>query len=71
MAGDQRDRRPDFSALRFAAMLKAARELRLEQGAINAVALRFDPRRPDIARAAEDLAEALLARRPFELPGAA
>ena len=60
-----------FPALRFAAMLKAARDFGLDQQVVNAIALMSDPRRPDFAHLAETLAEALLARRPLELPDAA
>jgi hypothetical protein len=34
---------------------------------VDAIALTFDPRRPDLARVAEALADALLARRPLEI----
>jgi hypothetical protein len=51
-------------------MLKAAREFGLEQGVVNAIALMFDARRPDLAEVADELAAALLAHRPFELPDA-
>jgi hypothetical protein len=63
--GDFGNTNPHSSALRFAAMIKAARDFGLDQGAVNAVALTFDPRRPDLPRVAEGLAEALLARRPL------
>jgi hypothetical protein len=62
---------PDFPALRFVAMLKAARDFGLDQAVVNVVALRFDARRPDLAQVAEALADALLAHRPLELPDAA
>jgi hypothetical protein len=52
-------------------MLKAARDFGLDQGVVNAIALTFDPHRPDLARIAEALAEALLARRPLEILDAA
>jgi hypothetical protein len=52
-------------------MLKAARDFGLDQEIVNAIALKFDARRPDVAPIAEALAEALLARGPFELPDAA
>jgi hypothetical protein len=61
----------DFPALRFAAMLKAAHDFGLDQRVVNAIALRFDARRPDLAHVADALAEALLAHRPLELPDAA
>lgn len=70
MANDLGAANPDFPALRFAAMLKAARDFGLDQSVVNAIALRFDARRPDVAQTAEALAEALLARRPLELPDA-
>jgi hypothetical protein len=47
-------------------MLKAARDFGLDQRIVNTIALTFDPRQPDLARVAEALAEALLARRPLE-----
>jgi hypothetical protein len=62
---------PDFPVLRFAAMLRAARDLGLDQAAVNAIALRFDPGRPDLAQVAEALSDALLADHPLELPDAA
>ncbi len=52
-------------------MLKAARDFGLDQAVVNAIALRFDARRPDVAPIADALADALLARRPLELPDAA
>jgi len=52
--------------LRFAAMIKAARDFGLDQAVVNAVALTFDPRQPELVRIGDTLAEALLARRPFE-----
>jgi hypothetical protein len=58
---------PQLPALRFAAMLKAARDFGLDQGVVNAIALTFDPRRPNLAQIAEALAEALLACRPLEV----
>lgn len=60
-----------FPALRFAAMLKAARDFGLDQEAVNAIALGFDARRLDVAHVAEALAEALLAERRLEFPDAA
>ncbi len=62
---------PYAPGLRFAAMLKAARDFGLDQDTVNAVALTFDPRRPDVARVAETLAEELLARRPLMIPDTA
>jgi hypothetical protein len=52
-------------------MLKAACDFGLEQRVVNAIALRFDPRRPDLAQVAAALAEALLARDLLELPDTA
>ena len=46
--------------LRFMAMLKAAHDFGLDQRSLNAVALLFDPRRPDIDPLADALAAALL-----------
>jgi hypothetical protein len=63
--------RPDFPALRLMAMLKAARDFGLEQRAVDAVALRFDPRRPDLDPLADALTAALLRQRPLALPDAA
>jgi hypothetical protein len=61
---------PASPALRLMAMLKAARDLGLEQGAIDEVALGYDPRRPDLAGIAGALAAALLRQRPLALPDA-
>jgi hypothetical protein len=52
-------------------MLKAARDFGLDQKVANAISLVYDPRRPDLAQAAEALAEALLARGAFEVPDTA
>jgi hypothetical protein len=52
-------------------MLKAAREFGLDQRVVNAIALEFDARRPDLDQVAAALYQALLARRPLELPDAA
>ncbi len=71
MVNDSGATNPDFPALRLAAMLKAARDFGLDQAVVNAIALRFDARRPDVAPIADALADALLARRPLELPDAA
>jgi hypothetical protein len=46
--------------LRFMAMLRAARDFGLDQRTVNAVALHFDPRRPNIDPLAAALAAALL-----------
>jgi hypothetical protein len=61
-------RRSGFPALRFVAMLKAARDFGLDQEAVNAVALRFDPREPDLDGVADELAAALLRRNTLALP---
>jgi hypothetical protein len=63
-------RRSDFPALRFIATLKAARDFGLEQSAVNAVALRFDPREVDVDVIADALAAALLQRHKLGLPNA-
>jgi hypothetical protein len=55
-----------FSVLRFAAVLRAARDFGLDQRTVNAIALRFDPRRPDVAHVADALADALLAHQSFD-----
>ena len=60
-----------FQALRFAAMLKAARDFGLDQAVVNAIALSCDPRRPDLGAVADALAGALLARRPLDIPSTA
>jgi hypothetical protein len=51
-------------------MLKAAREFGLDQEVVNAVAVRFDPRCPDLDWAAEALAGELLVRRRLDVPDA-
>lgn len=71
MASDLDAVNPRFPALRFAAMLKAARDFGLEQEVVNEISLIFDPRRADIAQVAETLADALLARRALEVPDTA
>lgn len=71
MPSDLDTANPDFQTLRFAAMLKAARDFGLDQKVANAISLVYDPRRPDLAQAAEALAEALLARGAFEVPDTA
>ena len=70
MSHDSGAENPDFHALRFAATLKAARDFGLDQEVVNAISLRFDPCRPDLALISEALAEALLARGPLEVPDA-
>lgn len=42
------------------AALKAARDFGLEDATANRIALRFDPRRPDVANLADQLADALI-----------
>ena len=68
MANDSSDADTEFPALRFAAMLKAARDFGLDQTIVNRIALSFDVRSPDLAWIAEALTGALLAHRPLELP---
>jgi hypothetical protein len=60
----------DFPVLRFMAMLKAARDLGLEQHTADAVALSFDPRRPDVGHIADTLASALLQQGALAVPDA-
>jgi hypothetical protein len=57
-----------FPGLRLMAMLKAARDFGLDQESINAIALRFDPRRPDLDEIAGALTDELLRRRAVALP---
>ena len=52
------------------AALKAARDFGLEPEAVNAVALRFDPREPDVDAIADALAAALVQRHKLGLPDA-
>lgn len=52
------------------AALKAARDFGLEQETVNAVALRFDPREPDVDAIADGLAAALLRQNTLGLPDA-
>lgn len=52
------------------AALKAARDFGLDQEAVNAVALNFDPREPDLAAIADALAAALLMQHKLGLPDA-
>jgi hypothetical protein len=63
-------RRSGFPALRFMAALKAARDFGLDQEAVNAVALRFDPRKPDVEGVADALAAILLRQHKLGLPDA-
>lgn len=64
------DSRSGFPVLRFLAMLKAARDLGLDPEAVNAAALRFDPREPDLDGVADELAAALLRRNTLAIPDA-
>jgi hypothetical protein len=50
------------------AMLKAARDFGLDQVTVNAVALRFDPREPDVDGLADALTAALLPQLARALP---
>jgi hypothetical protein len=52
------------------AALKAARDFGLDQEAVNAVALRFDPHEPDVDAVADALATALLQQHKLGLPDA-
>ncbi len=56
---------PGNEVLRYLAILRAARELGLEQREVTAVAGRFDARRPRCEELAGALADLLLARRPI------
>jgi hypothetical protein len=60
---------PGNDVLRYLAILRAARDLGLAQRDIEAVAGRFDARRPRCDELAGALAELLLARRPLTVPG--
>jgi hypothetical protein len=59
-----------FAALRFMAALKAARDFGLDQRAVDAIALRFDPREPDLDEVAEALTAGLLRQNALALPDA-
>jgi len=63
-------RRSGFPALRLMATLKAARDFGLGQMAVNAIAVHFDPREPDVDVVADALAAALLRRNTLALPDA-
>lgn len=52
------------------AALRAARDFGLDQEAVNAVALRFDPREPEVDAIADALAALLLQREKLGLPDA-
>jgi hypothetical protein len=58
--GDSDSGRSAFPALRFMATLRAARDFGLDDRAVNAVALRFDARRPDVEGLAGALAAAIV-----------
>lgn len=58
-----------FPVLSLMATLKAARDFGLDQRSLDAAALRFDPRRPDLDGVAGDLADALC-RRTVVIPDA-
>jgi hypothetical protein len=62
---------PRLTALRFAAMLRAAREFGLDPSSVDRISLMFNPRRSNLAEVGEALADALLAQRPLEIPDAA
>ena len=51
------------------AALKAARDFGLDDATANRIALRFDPRRPNVASLADQLAGALIEQGAFRLPG--
>ena len=59
---------PDDEVLRYLAILKAARDFGVPQPEIEAVAGRFDPRRPRCAQVADALADLVLARAAAALP---
>ena len=59
-----------FPPLRFMAMLKAARDFGLDQRTVNACAVLFDPRAPDVDGIADALAAALLRQHALALPDA-
>ena len=62
--------RSGFQAVRFVAMLKAARDFGLDRTVVTTVALRFDPREPDVDGVADTLAAALLRQNAPALPDA-
>ena len=64
MRGDSDSGPWAFPALRFMATLKAARDFGLDDRAVNAVALRFDARHPDLDGLAGALAAAIVQRQP-------
>ena len=62
-------RHDNFPALRLMAALKAARDFGLDDASANRIALRFDPRRPNVASLADERAGALIEQGAFRLPG--
>lgn len=50
------------------AALKAARDFGLDEATANRIALSFDPRQPNVANVAEQLADALLEQGAFRVP---
>jgi hypothetical protein len=52
------------------ATLKAARDFGLDQSTVNAIALRFDPREPDVDEVADALTAGLIRQNKLELPDA-
>jgi hypothetical protein len=61
-------RHDSFAALRFMAALKAARDFGLNDATANQIALGFDPRRPNVARLADQLGDALIEQGAFRVP---
>lgn len=59
---------PGNAVLHYLAILKAARDFGVPQAEIEAVAGRFDPRRPRCAQLADALADLVIARSPA-MPG--
>ena len=70
MASDFDARQSGVPALRFMAVLKAAADFGLDQETLNAVAVRFDPREPDLDGVVDALAAALLRAQTMALPDA-
>jgi hypothetical protein len=60
-----------FHVLRFMASLKAARDFGLDPADAEAIALRLDPRTPQIDHLVDALATALLDRGVVEVPASA
>ena len=63
MTADADPGRPPHAALRFMATLKAARDFGLDDDSVNAIALRYDARRPDLDATAGALAAAIVQQR--------